>query len=80
MQYNYDQAQDEFVENASGVEEGSITGNRVFVTKDDFDGTLRFRVEIDDFGNVLASFNRLTQRLIPTFKFPNTLTTHKNQI
>ena len=70
-QYNYDQVEDEFVENPTGVETGNITGNRVFVTTE-IDGTKRFRVEIDGFGDVIGAMNRLIKRLVPTFIFPNT--------
>ena len=69
VQYNYDQDADEFFENPSGNETGSITGNRVWITSEN---PLRFRIEIDDFGYVIAAFNRLVQRQTPTFIFPVT--------
>lgn len=67
-QYNYDQNTDEFVLNVTGKESGDITGNRVFVSYEM--DTPRFKVEIDDFGNVIAAFNRLIKKFIPTFVFP----------
>ena len=74
MQYNYDASKDEFVENPSGAETGNITGNRIVVLNEGSPAQpdLRFRVQIDDFGNVLAAANRLVQRLVPTFVFPTT--------
>lgn len=69
-QYNYDMTRDEFVENPTGEETGDITGNRVFVFYED--DKPRFRVEIDDFGHVLAALNRLVQKIVPTFVFPVT--------
>lgn len=73
-QYNYDQTTDEFIENPTGDESGNVTGNRVFVSyedgiPDEFNPP-RFKVEIDDFGCVLAAFNRLVQKITPTFVFP----------
>ena len=53
------------LKNPSGIETGSITGNRVFVT-----GTgaeTRFRVEIDDFGHMIAALNRLVRKHLSTF-------------
>jgi hypothetical protein len=66
--FNYDMSKDEFVE---GVEEkGNVTGNRVIVTKEG--ELLRFRIEIDAFGDVVDAMNRLILRLQPGFKFPRT--------
>jgi len=69
MQYNYDQSADEFVENPTGEETWNITGNRVFVSNPHGDG-YKFKVEIDDFGDVLAALDRLVMKFIPTFVFP----------
>lgn len=71
MQYNYNSDLDEFVENPSGKEtDQDITGNRAWIVTETLAGVPRFKVEIDDFGCVIAAFNRLVQRLIPTFRFP----------
>lgn len=67
MQFNFDMKTGEFVENPSGKETGDdITGNRVFVTGSGPE--TRFRVEVDDFGCVMAAVNRLIRRFIPTFQ------------
>lgn len=66
MKYSYDPVRDEFVIGAE------VTGNRVYVTREDAEGTLRFRVEVDDLPHVLGALNRLVQKLIPTFRFPVT--------
>lgn len=71
MKYNYHQEQDEFCECPDESVSDFFTGNMVVVTTDE-EGTIRFRVEIDAYGDVLAAFNRLVQKLIPTFVFPVT--------
>lgn len=66
MKFCYDQKTDEFIQVSETQEEP--TGNRVFIS-----GTspeIRFKVEIDDFGHVLAALNRLVLQFIPTFKWP----------
>lgn len=73
--YNYHSGLDKFIETNEATEyqnDDDITGNRVFVTKEDDEGTLRFRLEIDDLPHVIAALNRLVQDLISTFKFPET--------
>jgi len=72
MRFNYDQDQDEFVPNPLGLESGNLTGNRVFLAPEDDQGTIRFTVEINDFGHVIAALNRLVQKVIPKFVFPET--------
>jgi hypothetical protein len=69
MQYNYDMRRNEFVPCTPSQETGNITGNRVFVTKED--ELLRFRIEIDAFGDVVDAMNRLILRLEPGFRFPS---------
>lgn len=66
MKFEYDVETDEFV--AAKIPEEN--GNRVTVT---IEGELgpRFHVEIADFGHVLAAFNRLVLKFIPTFVFPD---------
>ena len=72
MQYNYNMHTDEFEPKPDHLspeewETGNITGNRVFVTKEAELGP-RFRVDIDDFGSVVAAMNRLVRWCIPTFQ------------
>ena len=64
MKYHYDETVDEFV---PGEADG---GNTVTVTVSGETVTPRFAVQIDDFGYVLAAFNRLVVRHVPTFEFP----------
>lgn len=70
VQYNYNMASGEFIENRSGKESGDVTGNRIFIT-DEGDGQTRYRIEIDAFGDVVGAMNRLIQRLSPLFIFPS---------
>jgi len=79
IQYNYDAASDEFVDYCARLlgsreEIDNLTGNRVHVIPGDHPSDpMRYKVEIDDFGYVIAAFNRLMQRLVPTFIFPETV-------
>lgn len=62
----YDEKQDEFIEVSAGDFESA--GNRVIVSGKFPE--LRFKIEIDDFGYVLAAFNRLVKKLVPGFVWP----------
>lgn len=62
----YDQKRDEFVEVSPGQDEP--TGNRVVITGKT--PNVRFNVQINGFGHVLAAFNRLVLKYIPTFQWP----------
>lgn len=68
-QFNYDMVSDEFIENLTGVEEGDITGNRVFITFSHGQSP-RYKIEIDDFGCVISALNRLVKKIQPNFIFP----------
>jgi hypothetical protein len=71
MTFNFNNKTMEFEEKPSGMslenwETGDISGNRVFVTG--MGAETRFRVDINDCGHVIAAFNRLVRKFIPTFQ------------
>lgn len=75
--FYYNQKHSEFVE-SEGTGEYD-TGNSVSVTEvqdrplgEIGSPSLRFKIEIVDFGDVVGALDRLMQRLIPTFVFPET--------
>ena len=67
MTYFYNEHADEFVE-SDGTGDGDIN-NKVTITRQ-VDGTMRYKIEIDEFGYCVAAMNRLIQRITPTFIFP----------
>jgi hypothetical protein len=62
--FYYDEDVDEFVE---GTED---SGNVIVITSNYIDGLSRYRVEIDDYGYMVAAVNRLIARETPGFAFP----------
>lgn len=66
--FNYDLKWGEFVANPSGVESGTITGNRVFVSGEG--SSAKFKIEINDGGNVMGALSRLIKSINPDFIFP----------
>lgn len=66
MKYCYDLKQNEFVPVYNNDPEPN--GNRV--TVEGSHPNIRFKIEIDDFGHVVAALNRLMLEFIPDFKYP----------